>query len=41
VFRNTYIIDPMGTIAFAYEGVSPTNHVESIITDLDAAGVIS
>jgi peroxiredoxin Q/BCP len=41
VFRNTYIIDPMGTIAFAYEGVSPTDHVESIITDLDAAGVIS
>ena len=41
VFRNTYVIDPMGTIAFAYEGVSPTDHVESIITDLDAAGVIS
>lgn len=40
VFRNTYVIDPTGTVAFTYEGVSPTDHVESIIADLGAAGIV-
>lgn len=26
VFRDTYIVDLMGTIAFTHEGVSPTTH---------------
>ncbi|WP_135820639.1 thioredoxin-dependent thiol peroxidase [Halostella litorea] len=35
VFRNTYVIDEDGTVAFAYEGVSPDGHAEEILSDLD------
>ncbi|ELZ34828.1 peroxiredoxin [Halogeometricum pallidum JCM 14848] len=38
VFRNTYVVAPDGTIAFAYEGVSPEGHAEQILTDLDESG---
>jgi peroxiredoxin Q/BCP len=34
--RNTYIIDPAGNIAKTYLGVSPRNHVEMIISDLQS-----
>ena len=36
VFRNTYVIDPDGEIALAYEGVSPDSHAEEILADLAA-----
>lgn len=32
--RNTYIINPAGTIVKTYEGVSPTKHAADIIHDL-------
>jgi peroxiredoxin Q/BCP len=35
VFRNTYVVDPDGTIARAYEGVSPENHAEGVLLDLE------
>lgn len=35
VFRNTYVIDADGTIALAYEGVSPENHAVEILDDID------
>jgi len=35
VFRNTYVIDEDGDVAFAYEGVSPEGHAEEILADLD------
>ena len=35
VFRNTYVIDPDGAVALAYEGVSPDSHAERILDDLD------
>jgi peroxiredoxin Q/BCP len=35
VFRNTYVIGPGGTIEHAYEDVSPEDHVEEILADLD------
>jgi hypothetical protein len=33
VFRDTYIVDLMGTIAFTHEGVSPTTHSNRLFTD--------
>ncbi|MUV57710.1 thioredoxin-dependent thiol peroxidase [Halogeometricum sp. CBA1124] len=38
VFRNTYVVAPDGTVAFAYENVSPEGHAEQILTDLDDHG---
>ncbi len=35
VFRNTYIVAPDGTIAHAFEGVSPDEHAEEILDALD------
>ncbi|WP_318568429.1 thioredoxin-dependent thiol peroxidase [Salinigranum marinum] len=35
VFRNTYVVDPEGTIVRAYEDVSPENHAEGILLDLE------
>jgi peroxiredoxin Q/BCP len=40
-FRNTYVIDPDGEIALAYEGVSPDSHAEEILADLASLGVES
>jgi peroxiredoxin Q/BCP len=34
VFRNTYVVAPDGSIARAYENVSPENHAEGILLDL-------
>ena len=31
VFRNTYIVDPEGTIAAVFEGVSPDEHAEDVL----------
>jgi peroxiredoxin Q/BCP len=39
VFRNSYLIDPDGEIALAYEGVSPDSHAEEILDDLADLGV--
>jgi peroxiredoxin Q/BCP len=36
VFRNTYVIDANGTIALAYEGVSPEDHAVEILDDIEA-----
>jgi len=41
VFRNTYVVGPDGTVALAYEGVSPDGHAEAILEDLDDLGVES
>lgn len=35
VFRNTYVIDATGVITQAYEGVSPEEHAEEILADID------
>ncbi|RAW46113.1 peroxiredoxin [Halorubrum sp. 48-1-W] len=34
VFRNTYVVDDEGTIALAYEGVSPEDHAAEILADV-------
>ncbi|WP_435184565.1 thioredoxin-dependent thiol peroxidase [Halobellus sp. EA9] len=39
VFRNTYVVDPEGEIALAYEGVSPEDHAVEILDDLADLGV--
>ncbi|MFW5917178.1 MAG: thioredoxin-dependent thiol peroxidase [Halorubrum sp.] len=36
VFRNTYVLDADGTIALAYEGVSPEDHAVQIVEDIAA-----
>lgn len=36
VFRNTYVLDADGTIALAYEGVSPEDHAVEIVEDIAA-----
>ena len=36
VFRNTYVIDDEGTVALAYEGVSPEDHAVEIADDIAA-----
>ncbi|GAA0506698.1 peroxiredoxin Q/BCP [Halorubrum aquaticum] len=38
VFRNTYVVDAEGTIALAYEGVSPEGHADRILEDVAALG---
>ncbi|WP_418280180.1 peroxiredoxin [Halorubrum sp. DTA98] len=35
VFRNTYVLDPDGTVVLAYEGVSPEGHARAILADLE------
>ncbi|MFC7136939.1 thioredoxin-dependent thiol peroxidase [Halobaculum litoreum] len=35
VFRNTYLIGPDGTIERVYEGVSPEEHAEELLADID------
>lgn len=35
VFRNTYVIDSTGEITRTYEGVSPEEHAEEILADID------
>lgn len=35
VFRNTYVIDPDGRIEHVYEGVSPEDHAQAILADLE------
>lgn len=35
VFRNTYVIDQAGVITQTYEGVSPEEHAEEILADID------
>lgn len=34
-FRNTYVIEPDGTIGAAYEGVSPEGHADELLDDID------
>ena len=41
VFRNTYVIGPDGAIERAYEGVSPENHAEDVLADVDVAAAPS
>ena len=36
VFRNTYVIDADGTVALAYEGVSPDGHASEILDDIES-----
>lgn len=36
VFRNTYVVDPEGTIALVYEGVSPEEHAGELLADVPA-----
>ena len=36
IMRNTFLIDPKGTIVKIYESVNPAAHVEEILTDLKA-----
>ena len=36
VFRNTYVVDSGGEIMLAYEGVSPEDHAEEILEDIDS-----
>ena len=36
VFRNTYVLDADGTVALAYEGVSPGDHAADIRDDIAA-----
>jgi len=31
MFRNTYIVDPEGTVARAFEGVSPADHADDVL----------
>ncbi|NBS69096.1 thioredoxin-dependent thiol peroxidase [bacterium] len=35
ILRNTYLIDPNGSIAKVYENVKPAGHVDEIIRDLE------
>ncbi|UWG52279.1 Peroxiredoxin [Halalkaliarchaeum sp. AArc-CO] len=36
VFRNTYVVDAGSEIVLAYEGVSPEDHAEEILADLES-----
>ena len=35
-FRNTYIVDPEGSIAAAFEGVSPDGHADDVLDALES-----
>jgi len=35
VFRNTYIVDPEGSIARGFEGVSPADHADEVLDAID------
>ena len=35
VFRNTYVIGPDGTVERVYEDVSPEDHAEDILADIE------
>jgi len=35
MFRNTYIVEPDGTVARAFEGVSPADHAEEVLDALN------
>jgi len=35
MFRNTYIVAPDGTVARAFEGVSPADHAEEVLDALN------
>ncbi len=35
IYRNSYLIDPDGLIARAYEGVKPAEHAEEVIRSID------
>jgi peroxiredoxin Q/BCP len=35
VFRNTYVVGPDGRVVRAYENVSPEDHAEGILLDLE------
>jgi peroxiredoxin Q/BCP len=41
VFRNTYVIGPNGAIKRVYEGLSPEDHAEEILSDLEVAAAPS
>jgi thioredoxin-dependent peroxiredoxin len=36
ILRNTYLIDPKGTVVKVYENVKPAGHVDEILHDLEA-----
>ncbi|AUX10837.1 peroxiredoxin [Halalkaliarchaeum desulfuricum] len=36
VFRNTYVVDESGEIVLTYKGVSPEEHAEEILEDIDS-----
>lgn len=38
VFRNTYVVDPDGTIAHVFEDVTPEGHAREILAALDDDG---
>jgi peroxiredoxin Q/BCP len=35
IFRNSFLINPEGTIAKIYEGVKPEKHAEEVLADID------
>ena len=35
VFRNTYVVDPEGTVAAAFEDVSPEGHADDVLAAYD------
>lgn len=41
VFRNTYVVGPDGQIEAVYEDVSPEDHVEDVLSDLEARATAS
>lgn len=38
ILRNSYLIDPKGTIAKVYEGVKPNQHAKEVLQDLKELG---
>ena len=41
VFRNTYVIDADGNVEAVYEDVSPDDHAEEVLEELDESAVVS
>ncbi|WP_254530741.1 peroxiredoxin [Natrinema gelatinilyticum] len=39
VFRNTYLVGPEGRVEAAYENVSPDDHPEEILADLEPVDI--